>query len=426
MVPVLVELGPIKLYTFGAMLALAFLGAGAVMEQGLERRGLDRSHVTPIVTWAAIGGILGSRILALLNDWQAFLSAPLDRLVTGAGFVWYGGLVGGFLAVTAYVLRSGLPWPLVVDAIAPGLALGQAIGRVGCQLSGDGDWGHESTLPWAMPYPNAIFGWPHPAGYRVHPAPVYESLLYSGIFLWLLSLSRREEDERIAPGTVLCWYLVLSGIARFLVEAVRIEPRLWLGITEAQWFGVASVVAGFAGMAWARRHRDRIAGLAMVLVCATALGSGCTSSPTAPDFVAQDLAGQAVRLSSQRGKVVFLNLWATWCPPCRSEMPAMAALAKQMGAQDFVVLAVSEDDSPEQVKRFVDEMKLDFPVLVDPTGEVGRRYGITGYPETFIIDRDGRQLARFIGPREWTDPAIVRDLKTLIDTGKWVRGPDGN
>ncbi|MFM7737302.1 MAG: prolipoprotein diacylglyceryl transferase [Alphaproteobacteria bacterium] len=271
MVPVLVELGPVKLYTFGAMLALAFLAAGAVMEQGLDRRGLDRSHVTSIVTWAAIGGILGSRVLALLNDWQGFLSAPIERLVTGAGFVWYGGLVGGFLAVTAYVIRRGLPWPLVVDAIAPGLALGQAIGRVGCQLSGDGDWGTESTLPWAMAYTNAIFGWSHPAGYRVHPAPVYESLLYAGIFLGLLALSRREED-RAVPGTVFCWYLVLSGIARFLVEIVRIEPRLWLGLTEAQWFGAASIAAGLLGMAWARRHRDRLVGLAVtvLLVASTA------------------------------------------------------------------------------------------------------------------------------------------------------------
>ena len=104
----------------------------------------------------------------------------------------------------------------------------------------------------------------------------------------------------------------------------------------------------------------------------------------------------------------------------------MEALAEKLGAQDFVMLAVSEDDGSEPVRRFVDEMKITFPVLVDSTGEIGRRYGITGYPETFIIDREGRQLARFIGPRDWRDPAIERDLKTLIDTGKWVRGPDGN
>lgn len=424
MIPVLVELGPLRLYSFGAMMALAFLAAGAVVENGLERRGLDRGHVTPIVLWAALGGILGSRILALANDWRDFLSSPIDRLVTGAGFVWYGGLLGGFVAVSAYILIRRLPWLVVVDAIAPGLALGQAIGRVGCQLAGDGDWGTVTTVPWGMAYPKAIFGWEHPPGVLVHPAPVYESLLYSGIFLLLLRASRQE--ERLAPGSVLFLYLILSGIARFLVEIVRIEPRLWLGLTEAQWFGIATVVAGAIGLLWAGRHRRRLsAALGVIALLSTALGGCSGGAKSAPDFVAQNLDGQAVRLSAHRGKVVFLNLWTTWCPPCRLEMPAMQALADKLGGDDFVMLAVSEDDASGPVKQFVEEMKITFPVLIDSTGEVGRRYGITGYPETFIIDREGRQVARFIGPKDWKDPSIERDLKTLIDSGQWVRGPDG-
>jgi phosphatidylglycerol---prolipoprotein diacylglyceryl transferase len=424
MIPVLFQLGPLRLYSFGAMLALAFLAAGAVVEDGLERRGLDRGHVTPIVLWAAVGGVLGSRVLALANEWQAFLAAPIERLVTGAGFVWYGGLLGGFIAVSAYIAIRRLPWLVVVDALAPGLALGQAIGRVGCQLAGDGDWGTVSTLPWAMAYPRAIFGWDLPAGVLVHPAPVYESLLYSAIFLVLLRASRQE--DRLAPGSVLFGYLILSGVARFLVEFVRIEPRLWLGLTEAQWFGIATVGAGGLGLLWASRHQRRLSaalGLLLAIVVGTA---GCTNATQAPDFVAQDLQGQAVRLSAQRGKVVFLNLWTTWCPPCRLEMPAMQDLANKLVGDDFVMLAVSEDDGVAPVEKFIEEMKISFPVLVDPTGEVGRRFGITGYPETFIIDREGRQVARFIGPKNWKDPAIERDLRTLIDTGQWVRAPDGD
>ncbi|HZR82462.1 MAG TPA: prolipoprotein diacylglyceryl transferase family protein [Candidatus Binatia bacterium] len=425
MIPVLVQLGPIRLYSFGAMLALAFLAAGMVVENGLERRGLDRGHVTPIVLWAAIGGIAGSRVLALVNDWRDFVAAPLERLVTGAGFVWYGGLVGGFVAVSAYILLRGLPWLVVVDAIAPGLALGQAIGRIGCQLAGDGDWGAVSTAPWAMAYPRAIFGWDQAPGVLVHPAPVYESLLYSAIFLVLLRLSK--QADRLAPGTVLFAYLIFSGIARFAIEFVRIEPRVWLGFTEAQWFGVATVAAGLVGLAWAGRRQRRLsAALGAVVLLASVVGAGCAGGKTAPDFVAQDLSGQAVRLSAFRGKVVFLNLWTTWCPPCRQEMPAMQQLAQKLAGDGFVMLAVSEDDEGAPVvKKFVDEMKLTFPVLVDSTGEVGRRFAITGYPETFIIDREGRQVARFIGPRDWRDPAIERDLKTLVDTGRWVRGPDG-
>ena len=105
----------------------------------------------------------------------------------------------------------------------------------------------------------------------------------------------------------------------------------------------------------------------------------------------------------------------------------MEDLARRLASEDFIMLAVSEDDGGAAVvEPFVQALKLTFPVLVDPTGDVGRRFGISGYPETFIIDREGRQVARFIGPRDWRDPAIERDLRTLIDEGRWVRGPDGS
>jgi phosphatidylglycerol---prolipoprotein diacylglyceryl transferase len=422
MVPVLVQVGPLSLYSFGAMLALAFLAAGAILAHGLAIRGLDRGHASSIVWWAAIGGIVGSRLLAVLNEWSRFVADPLSYLFTGAGFVWYGGLAGGFLAVSIYVVSRGLPWLAVSDAIAPGLVLGQAIGRVGCQLSGDGDWGTVSSLPWAMAYPRAIYGWEYAPGVRVHPAPVYESLLYSGIFAVLLWISRR--PERFRDGATIFSYLVLSGVARFAIEYVRIEPQLWLGLTEAQWFGILTIVVGALGYLWVQ-GRSPVLAACVVPWLALVLG-GCDAK-SAPDFVAQDLAGQAVRLSGFRGKVVFLNLWTTWCPPCREEMPGMADLAKRMAGEDFVMLAVSEDDGGAAVvKPFVQELKLDFPVLVDPSGDVGRRYGVSGYPETFIIDREGRQVARFIGPRNWRDPAFEQDLRTLVKEGRWVRGPDGN
>jgi phosphatidylglycerol:prolipoprotein diacylglycerol transferase len=424
MVPVLVQLGPLALYSFGAMLALAFLVAGYVTGNGLEARGLDRAHASSIVWWGAIGGVAGSRVLAIANDWHQFVAAPLSSIFTGAGFVWYGGLVGGFVAVSTYIKISGLPWLVVVDAIAPALAIGQAVGRIGCQLAGDGDWGSPSTLPWAMAYPHAIYGWTEPIGVRVHPAPVYESLLYSGIFLVLVRMAR--QPNRYADGSVLFTYLMLSGIARFLVEIVRIEPRVALGLTEAQWFGIVSAVAGGTLLLWARNRRAILAPLLALALLLTST-AGCSGGNTAPDFVAQDLQGQAVRLSAQRGKVAFVNFWATWCPPCRMEMPAMEALSKKFAAEDFVMLAISEDDGgAEVVKKFAQDMKLTFPILISPTGEIGRSYGISGYPETFLIDRGGKQVARFIGPRDWKDPKFEEDLRTLVKEGRWVRGPDGN
>ncbi len=421
MVPVLLQLGPIALYSFGAMLALGFLAGGAVLGNQLEARGLDRRHAASIVWWAAIGGIVGSRILSAANDWGQFLQSPIDFIVSGAGFVWYGGLIGGTLSVTAYVLLRSLPWLAVGDCVMVGLVLGQAIGRVGCQLSGDGDWGQVSDLPWAMAYTRAIFGWNYPEGVLVQPAPVYESLMYSGIFVLLLQISR--DPARQQTGTLFFAYLLLTGLARFAVEFIRIEPRFWLDLTEAQWIGIGSMAAGAIGLLWVRRPAALApAATALLAVCVL----GCTGPKTAPDFVVQDLKGQAARLSQHRGKVVFLNLWTTWCPPCREEMPAMQRLAKKLEGEGFVMLALSEDDEATKVKAFVDEMNIEFPVLIDPTGAVGRQYGITGYPETFIINREGKQVARYIGPRDWSDPQVERDLRTLIDEGRWDRGPDGN
>ncbi len=422
MVPVLIEIGPVSLFSFGATLALAFLVGGVVLSGELERRGLSRDLASGILWWAAIGGIMGSRVLSLANDWSALLADPLGQLFGGAGFVWYGGLLGGFAAVTVFVWRNDVPWSPVVDAITPGLVLGHAIGRVGCQLAGDGDWGPPSTLPWAMAYPLAIVGWPHPPGVRVHPAPLYESLAYCLIFFALIRISR--DPWRRPPGFVTASYLALSGVARFLIEGVRIEPRVLWGLSEAQVIAVMSVVIGVVWM-FLLAGRDRLMpAIAALLVLG--LGGCNLGPPLAPDFVAQDLDGAAVRLGNYRGQVVLLNLWTTWCPPCREEMPSMQALYDRLGAQGLAVVAVSEDDSGAAVVRpFVKEFKLSFPMLVDPTGAVGRLYLISGYPETFVIDREGRQLARFIGPRNWTSPELEAALRTLLDTGIWPLGPDG-
>lgn len=135
----------------------------------------------------------------------------------------------------------------------------------------------------------------------------------------------------------------------------------------------------------------------------------------APDFAARDLQGQVVRLSDLRGKVVFLNLWATWCEPCRQEMPAMEMLYRELGKDNFVMLAVSEDaNGQEAVRPFVAEFGFTFPVLLSPDGDVGRKYGITGYPETYIIDKAGQVVVHFIGPRNWADNSVRAMLRQLM------------
>jgi peroxiredoxin len=135
----------------------------------------------------------------------------------------------------------------------------------------------------------------------------------------------------------------------------------------------------------------------------------------AADFAVTDLQGQAVRLSQYRGQVVLLNLWATWCPPCREEMPSMERLWQRLKDRGFVLLAVSEDEQgAAAVRPFVQEMQLTFPVLLDPTGDVGSRYGVWGYPESFLIDREGRVVERVIGPRDWASPAQIAAIERLL------------
>ena len=140
----------------------------------------------------------------------------------------------------------------------------------------------------------------------------------------------------------------------------------------------------------------------------------------APDFLLPDMNGQAVRLSQLKGKVVLLNVWATWCGPCRQEMPTMEALTHKLSDEDFVLLAVSQDvDGAITVKPYLQEGGYTFPVLLDVQGEVGRKYGVTGYPETFIIDRQGQVVYHHIGYNDWAQPQVEETLRRLIQQGEW-------
>jgi len=138
----------------------------------------------------------------------------------------------------------------------------------------------------------------------------------------------------------------------------------------------------------------------------------------APGFTLKDINGHTYRLADLRGKIVFLNLWATWCPPCREEMPSMERLHRRLQGTDFRMLAVSEDeDGAAAVRPFVDKMGLTFPVLLDQDGTLPPRYGVTGYPETFILDREGRVIQHTIGPEDWASESVYRYFLKLLDQG---------
>lgn len=137
----------------------------------------------------------------------------------------------------------------------------------------------------------------------------------------------------------------------------------------------------------------------------------------APGFSLPDLDGNPVSLADLRGRVVFLNFWATWCAPCRDEAPSLDRLYAALRDRGFEVVGVSIDAARDRaaIAEFQAEFELAFPILVDPQKSAYGAYGATGVPETFLIDADGRLVERFIGPRNWDEPRYARALRRLLD-----------
>ena len=135
----------------------------------------------------------------------------------------------------------------------------------------------------------------------------------------------------------------------------------------------------------------------------------------APDFSFPNLDGNKVSLTDYRGKLVLLNIWATWCAPCVAEMPSMQKLYQELKDEGFLILAVSLDESGvEAVKPFVEKHKLAFPVLLDTKGEIKSLYQITGIPESFIIDQSGTIVEKIVGPRDWATSGAIRYFRNFL------------
>jgi len=246
--PVLFHVGAMPVYSFGVLMSVAFIAAGCIMQADFARKREPRELAWEIVGFGLVGGLVGARLHEALYHWSVFAADPFGFVTGRSGLVWYGGVLGGILATAWPIRRASVAYESAADTAALGLTLGLAIGRVGCHLSGDGDWGTPTSLPWGLAYPNGTAAWPHPPGVYVHPAALYEmaALLAVLAVLWRLR-------SRVAPpGSLFAIYLALTGTVRLLVEFVRTNPPVLLGLTEAQWTSLALV--GGAAL-WMRNVR---------------------------------------------------------------------------------------------------------------------------------------------------------------------------
>ncbi len=248
-----IDLLGISIKTFGVMFALGFLACGCVVARRL--RELDRpvDWAYEIVFAALLGGVVGARAYYLIQNYSQVKHELLGSIFSGSGLVWYGGAIGGAIGVLLWMRWRQALELRMFDMCATALALGYAIGRIGCQVSGDGDYGIRSSLPWAMGYPHGTL--PTPPGVRVQPTPIYETVTMCLLAYVLWSLR-----DRVRPGVVFALYLVGSGLERFLVEFIRRNKEVLIGLTAPQ---LESLVLLAIGLAWLASmvRRGGLAGL---------------------------------------------------------------------------------------------------------------------------------------------------------------------
>jgi len=240
------QIGPLRLWTYGLMLACGLWAGYYVFRAELRRRQLP-VNLDWLMAAITFGGIIGAKlyhvvVTVLWTEHQAF---NWRELFGFGGLAWNGGLIAGFVMLLWYAHhRHTSTWSLL-DAASPAAAVGYAFGRMGCFLAGDGDYGKPTDLPWGMSFPHGVV----PTTQRVHPTPLYEIAGSLLLFFLLVKLAKRD----VAPGTVFAVYLIGSGVFRFAVEFIRINPPFLLGFTEAQCISLLAIVFGTILLAASRR-----------------------------------------------------------------------------------------------------------------------------------------------------------------------------
>ena len=273
MYPVLFSVGNFSVSTFGLMIVAAFLTCNYFLKKDFMKNDINPEYADDIIFRAALGGIIGAKVYYLVENIGNGAGDNLYGIINiiygiftldsnlissgiqsfGAGLVFLGGLIGGLIMVTIYIRQKKLIWLMMADLIAPLIALGHGIGRIGCLLVGD-DYGIPSNLPWAISFPNGSppstayyisqAGCDIPAGIMpnevlsVHPTQIYEMLIYFLIFAFLKRMLSKEHLR----GEVFMNYLFLAGLGRFFVEFIRLNPKYFLDLSGAQYISLLMMI----------------------------------------------------------------------------------------------------------------------------------------------------------------------------------------
>jgi len=241
-----IHIGHFSLPTFGLMLWVATLCACWVLSLSFRRANIDADAVG-IVAIATLSGIVGARLWHNLETPTYFFSHFKEMMLTTEGFAWFGGLLASILALVIQGKIEKIGGLRILDLSGPAAAVGYAVGRIGCLTSGDGDYGIPTSLPWGMSFPHGLV----PTTERVHPTPVYE-LVVGLLIAWILW---RRGAKPTPLGRLTGEYLLLTGIARFTVEFIRRNDKIFLGLTNAQLASAGSIVVGLLLILWANSRK---------------------------------------------------------------------------------------------------------------------------------------------------------------------------
>tara|TARA_A100001015_G_C14932174_1_gene688900 strand:- start:400 stop:1245 length:846 start_codon:yes stop_codon:yes gene_type:complete len=248
MYPTLIDFGMIDLlgfkfrlaiHSFGFMLVIAFYTTYFILDKDLKKLKYEETLASDLVFWAALGGVLGSKVYHLLENIDQLIIDPIGMIFSGSGLVFLGGLIGGTISVSIILHKNNLPWLVFADIVAPLLILGYGIGRIGCFLVGD-DYGIPTSLPWGLSFPNGLppstsqvfelyFPWIdisnfEPGLLKVHPTQIYEFIICLIIFFYLYNKRLNIKVK----GTLFFTYLILAGFERFFIEFIRTNEKYFL------------------------------------------------------------------------------------------------------------------------------------------------------------------------------------------------------